>query len=76
MAAVDVSGKVFACREAWRKERSTELSASWREPLSKFDDEDRRTLLKTTDPKQTLDIWSKAGDLKKMLVNLQEAWID
>ena len=66
----------YACREAWLKERSTELSASWREPLSKFDEEDRRTLLKTTDPKQTLDIWSKAGDLNKMLVIKNEMWID
>ena len=76
MVAVDASGKVFACREAWRKERSTELSASWREPLSKFDEEERRTLLKTTEPKQTLDIWSKAGDLSKMPITFQDAWVD
>ncbi|MBR1578927.1 MAG: radical SAM protein [Selenomonadaceae bacterium] len=66
----------YACREAWAKDQTVEMSKSWREPLSKFDEEERRTLLKTTDPKQTLDIWSKAGDLSKMPVTLQEAWVD
>ena len=56
----------FGCREAWSAARSTELSKSWREILSRIDESDRRTLLKTTAPKQTLDIWKKAATLKEI----------
>ena len=56
----------FGCREAWSAARSTELSKSWREILSRIDESDRRTLLKTTAPKQTLEIWKKAATLKEI----------
>ena len=66
----------FECREAWTKEPTVEMSKSWRELLSRFDEDERQTLTKTTDPKQTLDIWSKAGDLSKMPITFQDAWVD
>ena len=56
----------FKCREAWTAARSTELSKSWRELLSRFDDSDRQTLLKTRDPKQTFETWNKVSTLKEM----------
>ncbi|MBR1578937.1 MAG: radical SAM protein [Selenomonadaceae bacterium] len=49
----------FECREAWAKDRTVEMSKSWRESLSRIDEDERQTLTKTTDPKQTLDIWKK-----------------
>ena len=58
----------FDCREAWSAARSTELSKSWREILSRIDESDRRTLLKTTAPKQTLDIWKKAAHRKEVRI--------
>ena len=55
------------CREAWSKEQTVEMSKSWRELLSKFSDEDRQTLLKTTDPQRTLDTWKKYTTVKELM---------
>ena len=55
------------CREAWSKAQAVEISKSWREVLSKFSDEDRQTLLKTTDPQRTLDTWKKYTTVKELM---------
>ncbi|MBR1578931.1 MAG: radical SAM protein [Selenomonadaceae bacterium] len=55
------------CREAWSKAQAVEMSKSWREVLSKFSDEDRQTLLKTTEPQRTLDTWKKYTTVKELM---------